>query len=92
MLSCVFSLLWAIMCRITTPKTITIKRAGEEPKTTYMNLNLSWELWKDVKIGLLEKLYAILPPKALVVVISLFWDLGNFPGFLIFWAIESATK
>ena len=57
-----------------------------------MNLNLSWELWKDVKVGFLERVYVIVPPKALVLVISLFWDIGNFAGFLIFWAIESATR
>lgn len=56
-----------------------------------MNINLSWELWKDVKIGFIENLYKIVPRQFTVVVLSLCWDLGNMPGFLLFWGLESMT-
>jgi hypothetical protein len=52
-----------------------------------MNINLSWELWKDIKIGLFEKLYKILPPLATIMMLSFIWDLGNIPGFFLFWGI-----
>jgi len=77
----------AIVGRITTPKSITIKKPGKDPKHVYMNINLSWELWKDVKIGFLDNLYKILPPSFLIVLLSIVWDIGNLPGYFLFWGI-----
>lgn len=91
-LSCVFTLLLAVIGRITTPKEIVIERPGQEPKHIYMNLNLSWELWKDLKFGFLKKVYEVLPPKSLILVVSLVWDIGNLSGLLLFWGFEQLTK
>lgn len=50
------SLVLAFIGRISTPKEITLAKSandGEkesEKLNVYMNLNLSWELWKDVDI------------------------------------------
>ena len=52
-LSCIYSSLLCVIGRLSAPKEITYKNehSSQETTTVYMNLNLSWELWKDVKIG-----------------------------------------
>ena len=74
---------------MSTPKEIMVsKKMKEEDKivtrTIYMNINLSWELWKDVRIGFLEYLYRVMPPQLVVLVLSFFWNVANFLGFLTF--------
>ena len=87
--ACLLCLGLALIGRISTPKEITISKKIKEDdkivtKTIYMNINLSWELWKDLKIGVLEYLYRVVPPQFVVLVLSFFWNIGNFVGFLIF--------
>ena len=53
-------------------------------RVIYMNLNISWELWKDVHIGFLDELYRTVPSSIMLIVLSLFWSIGNLPGFLLF--------
>lgn len=74
---------------MSTSKEIMVsKKMKEEDKivtrTIYMNINLSWELWKDVRIGFLEYLYRVMPPQLVVLVLSFFWNVANFLGFLTF--------
>ena len=40
--------------RVLAPKYFTIRMNGKEEKL-YANLNLAWELWKDVKLPILSK-------------------------------------
>lgn len=92
-LSCIWCQILVIIGRISTPKHITIKNEDKEKeKTTYMNLNLSWELWKDLKMGFLKHFYNNLPPQALIFVIPMVWDVGNLSGFILFWAIETLSR
>ncbi len=49
-----------------------------------MNINLSRELWKDVKIPFLDSLYGVVPSKLIVFVLTFFWSVGNVIGFFIF--------
>jgi hypothetical protein len=57
-----------------------------------MNLNLSWELWKDLRMGFLKYFYKHLNNKSIIFVVAIVWDLGNLAGFLFFWALEQVTK
>ena len=89
LLSCLLCLSLAWIGRISTPKEITVSQKMKEDdkivtKTVYMNINISWELWKDVRIGFLEYLYGAMPPQLIVLVLSLFWNVANFIGFLTF--------
>ncbi len=56
-----------------------------------MNVNLSWEVWKDLQMGFLKQLHEKTPPHLLIIAVPLVWDLGNMSGFLIFWALETLT-
>lgn len=56
-----------------------------------MNVNLSWEVWKDLKMGFLKELHKKVPPGVVLLVVALVWDVGNMSGFLIFWALETLT-
>ena len=49
-----------------------------------MNINLSRELWKDVKIPFLDHLYTVLPQISIFFFLSLFWGFGNIAGFILF--------
>lgn len=53
-----------------------------------MNLNLSWELWKDIHVKFLDNIYKVLPRPMIVIVISMFGCLLNFIGFNLFGVIE----
>lgn len=93
--SALMSLVLAFIGRISTPKQITLRKhvkvggeIKEENKVVYMNLNLSWELWKDVKIGFFADLYRVVPSFLTPLVLSMFWNVGNLPGFLLFCFIE----
>lgn len=57
-----------------------------------MNLNLSWELWKDLRIGFLKSIYKYINNKSLIFIVALFWDLGNLGGFVFFYLLEIFTK
>lgn len=57
-----------------------------------MNLNLAWELWKDVKIYFLQYMYKVLPPFAIILTVSFIWNLTSVFGFLLFWGLEILTK
>merc|ERR1712146_109 len=65
--------LW-IVSRHTVPKTLKNKKDDTE---LYMNVNLAYELWKDVKIRILEVLTKDVPYVQSVTVTMFFWNLFN---------------
>lgn len=104
LLCCVMSFALAFIGKISTPKEVIVTGHGhgshhkkdddekEGTRRVYLNLNLSWELWKDVKSGFLTKCYEVLPQKLIPLFLSMFWNAGNFIGFLILVLIEYLYK
>jgi hypothetical protein len=76
-MSCVLTLLYGILGRTLAPKYIKLDK-----EEVYMNINLSHELWKDVKIKLLTVMDNAHPVVALPF-LSLIWNTGNFMCFFI---------
>jgi hypothetical protein len=55
LIGAVVTIILYINSRLTVPKVL---EDTKKEKDIYMNVNLSWELWKDVKIGWLKALTA----------------------------------
>ena len=83
----------ALIGRISTPKSIQVAASGKkEARVVYMNLNLSWELWKDVKNKTLAELYDKVPRLLVIFGISFFWNLGSLVGLGLFRALEQLAQ
>lgn len=53
----------------------------------YMNINLAWELWKDVHIKFLDKLKELAFPAAFSVIMSI-WAVASFVFYNLLRKIE----
>eukprot|EP01015_Nassula_variabilis_P027832 TRINITY_DN5750_c0_g1_i4.p1 TRINITY_DN5750_c0_g1~~TRINITY_DN5750_c0_g1_i4.p1 ORF type:complete len:236 (-),score=17.78 TRINITY_DN5750_c0_g1_i4:67-774(-) len=77
LMSVKLSLLLSVIARLTTPKMIKSSH-GE----TYLNINLSWECWKDIKLKFLH-LCNDMPMYMTVPFNNTLWNSGNFVFFLL---------
>ena len=91
-LACFLTLTLTFVGRISSPKEIIVQVKGKgdevKSKSVYMNINLSWELWKDIHAKFLDNVYKVLPKPLLIIVVSLFGCLFNIVGFNLFGIIE----
>lgn len=82
--SFMITILWTLCGRLLVPKTIIMPNKEE----IYMNVNLSYEVWKDVPIKFLK----VLDNSNILLTMGFSNFMWNFTTFLMFWVLKYFHK
>jgi len=79
-ISVVLTMILSFLSRVMLPKTLP---GAEGKHDTYMNMNLSWELWKDVKVGFIHKFLKDESAVKTLTTNQFLWNGLNYSAFLL---------